>query len=59
MHVSQSGPVAQKVNPPIVGSINLDELNFEAQSRIGWDDGWEPTCSVRLQMFSKLLVPSM
>ena len=35
MHISQSSPVAQKVNPPIDDSIifriNLEELNFEAK----------------------------
>jgi len=48
VHVSQSGPVAQKVNPPIddSNSINLEELDFEAQGSIRWDDWWEATCSV-------------
>lgn len=49
MHV-QSGPLAQKVNPAVVESINLEELNLEAQCGIGRDDGRESTCTVRLQM---------
>lgn len=42
----QSGPVTQKANSPIDDSINLEELDFEVQDRIRWDDGWEATCSV-------------
>jgi len=48
MHVSQSGPVTQKVKPPADDSINLEELNFETKGGIRWDDGWEATCSVRV-----------
>lgn len=55
MHVSESGPVTQKVNPQIVDSINLEELNFEVQGGVRWDDGWEATCTVCLQMFQYCL----
>jgi hypothetical protein len=46
MYPSQVRSPAQNVNLPTDGSINLHELNFEAQDRIRWNDGWEATCSV-------------
>ena len=35
---------------PFVFSIDLDQLDFEDQSGVCWDDGWETTGSICLQM---------
>jgi hypothetical protein len=58
MYPSQVRSPAQNVNLPTDGSINLHELNFEAQDRIRWNDGWEATCSVSLQrLFQNCMWP--
>lgn len=38
------------VRAPFVVSIDVDQLDFEDQCGVWWDDGWKATSSISLQM---------
>jgi hypothetical protein len=43
-----------KSNPAtLMDLVDLQQLHFEAQNSVWWDDGWKPTSSVSLQMLQK------